>query len=98
MAGARVLVVDDEQDLAESCAFLLERAGHVARCAFSAQQALELMAAESFALVVTDVRMPRMSGMDLLVRLREAAFAEILAHCGEPRLEITSAAIPGRDA
>ena len=31
-----------------------------------------------------------------IVRLRNAAFAEILACCGEPRLDITDAAIPGR--
>jgi 1-acyl-sn-glycerol-3-phosphate acyltransferase len=29
-----------------------------------------------------------------IVRLRDAAFAEVLAHCGEPRLEVVSAAIP----
>ena len=31
-----------------------------------------------------------------IVRLRDAAFAEVLAACGEPRLDITDAAIPGR--
>ena len=32
-ARERVLVVDDEPDLAESCAYFLERAGYEARCA-----------------------------------------------------------------
>ena len=94
MGGARVLVVDDEQDLAESCAFLLERAGHTARCAFSAQQALELMASESFALVVTDVRMPRMSGMELLAAIKARdPDVEVLLITGYPDLQMAVAAI-----
>jgi len=94
VGGARVLVVDDEQDLAESCAFLLERAGHVARCAFSAQKALELMAAESFALVVTDVRMPRMSGMELLAAIKARdPDVEVLLITGYPDLQMAVAAI-----
>lgn len=31
-----------------------------------------------------------------IIRLRDAAFAQILDHCGEPRLEIPSAAVPGQ--
>jgi two-component system response regulator AtoC len=94
VGGARVLVVDDEQDLAESCAFLLERAGHTARCAFSAQKALELMASESFALVVTDVRMPRMSGMELLAAIKARdPDVEVLLITGYPDLQTAVAAI-----
>ena len=67
----RVLVVDDEPDLAESCAYFLDRAGYEARCAESAPEALEMLQKEQFSVVVSDVRMPRMSGMELLKAIRE---------------------------
>ncbi len=37
---------------------------------------------------------PEGDGFREALRLREAAFAEILAHCGEPKIEVTSAAVP----
>ena len=43
----RVLVVDDEPDLAESCAYFLERAGYEARTVESAPDALELLSKEA---------------------------------------------------
>ncbi|MEO6597983.1 MAG: response regulator, partial [Planctomycetota bacterium] len=94
MAGERVLVVDDEPDLAESCAFFLERAGHEARCATSATEALGLMAAHEFALVVSDVRMPRMSGMELLAAIKARdPDVEVLLITGYPDLQMAVAAI-----
>lgn len=94
MAAARVLVVDDEPDLAESCAWLLQRAGHETVCATSAVQALELMAKTPFALVVTDVRMPRMSGMELLTAIKARdPDVEVLLLTGYPDLQMAVAAI-----
>ena len=65
-ARQRVLVVDDEPDLAESCAFFLERAGYEAECVHAAQDALDLLERRPCDVVVSDVRMPRMSGICLL--------------------------------
>ncbi len=90
----RVLVVDDEPDLAESCAFFLERAGHEAHCATSGPQALELMAEAPFALVVSDVRMPRMSGMELLAAIKARdPDVEVLLITGYPDLQVAVLAI-----
>ncbi len=90
----RVLVVDDEPDLAESCAYFLERAGYDARCVSSASEALELLRQESFAVVVSDVRMPRMSGMELLAAIRERdPDIEVLLLTGYPDLQMAVAAI-----
>jgi len=61
-----VLVVDDERDLAESTAYFLERAGFAAECATSAADALAAMQKRPFAVVVSDVRMPKMTGTELL--------------------------------
>ena len=53
MTAERVLVVDDERDMAESCGFFLERAGMQVRLAFSGEEALELLDKNEFDLVVT---------------------------------------------
>ncbi|MCA8948728.1 MAG: sigma-54-dependent Fis family transcriptional regulator [Planctomycetes bacterium] len=94
VTGDRVLVVDDERDLAESCAYFLERAGYDASCATSGEQALELLERSPFALVITDVRMPRMSGMDVLaaVKARDPD-VEVLIITGYPDLQMAVAAI-----
>lgn len=94
MTGARVLVVDDEPDLAESCAYFLERAGYATRCASSAVEALELLGREPFALVLSDVRMPRMSGMELLAAIKQRdPDVEVVLLTGYPDLEMAVAAI-----
>ncbi len=66
----RVLIVDDEENLRLVLRTLLERHGYIVETAATAERALELV--ESFGpdAVLTDVRMPRMSGLDLLATLR----------------------------
>ena len=94
MAGERVLVVDDERDFAESNAFLLGRAGFSAHCATSAAEALSRLRSEVFAVVVTDVRMPRMSGMELLAAIKQSdPDVEVLLLTGHPDLQMAVSAI-----
>lgn len=94
MSSERVLVVDDEQDLAESCAYFLERAGYDAACATSGEMALDLLSREPYALVITDVRMPRMSGMDLLTAIKQKdPDIEVLIITGYPELQMAVTAI-----
>ncbi|MCR9244032.1 MAG: sigma-54 dependent transcriptional regulator [bacterium] len=93
-APVRVLVVDDEKDLAESCAFFLERAGYHARCATSGEAALRLLDEQPCSLVITDVRMPRMSGMDLLTAIKQRdPDIEVLIITGHPDLQMAVQAI-----
>ncbi|MBL8755950.1 MAG: sigma-54-dependent Fis family transcriptional regulator [Planctomycetes bacterium] len=94
MAKSRVLVVDDERDLAESTAYFLERAGFTAEFVTSAADALAAMAREPFAVVVSDVRMPRMSGMELLAAIKRSdPDVEVLLLTGYPDLQMAVAAI-----
>ncbi len=90
----RVLVVDDERDMAESCAFLLDRAGYETRTAFSGPDALEEIGRQSFSLVITDLRMPGMSGLRLLdeVKARDPD-VEVLVITGFPEIETAVSAI-----
>src|SRR5437899_8096004 len=71
MNGSTVLIVDDEQTLARSAkAFLLDH-GYEAEVAGSGEQALELLKSLQPEAVFADVRLPGMSGIDLLKRIRE---------------------------
>jgi CheY-like chemotaxis protein len=66
----RILVVDDDQEVATSIVRALECLGHSAtRCAH-AQEALEFIGAQNFDLLLVDYRMPDMTGLDLITLLR----------------------------
>jgi len=67
----RILVVDDEFGMREGCRRILEAEGHTVVTAESGEQALELFAAGGVELALIDLKMPGMSGVELLVRLRE---------------------------
>jgi two-component system response regulator AtoC len=66
----RVLVVDDEENLRLVLRTILKRAGYEVEVATSGEEALEKV--ESFGpdVILTDVRMPKMSGLDLLAALK----------------------------
>lgn len=66
-----VLVVDDEAPIRELLVRLLERRGYTVQAADSGHTALELAASHPFSLVICDVRMPSMSGVELHRRLEE---------------------------
>jgi DNA-binding NtrC family response regulator len=90
----RVLLVDDERDLCESNAFFLSRAGFETRCANSGAEALAMLAQEPFAVVVSDVRMPKQSGMELLAAIKRSdPDVEVLLLTGYPDLQAAVAAI-----
>jgi two-component system response regulator HydG len=65
-----VLVVDDEEDLRELCLEALSERGFEVRCAENGNRALEVLAGEQVDLVLTDLQMPGMSGIDLLRSVR----------------------------
>ena len=66
-----VHIIDDDEALRESLAFLLRTAKLEVKSFDSAKTFLDALPDELLACVITDVRMPDMSGIDLLRRLRE---------------------------
>jgi two-component system, LuxR family, response regulator FixJ len=66
-----VHVIDDDEALRESLAFLLRTAKLEVKSFDSAKAFLEALPDASLACVITDVRMPDLSGIDLLKRLKE---------------------------
>jgi len=90
----RILVVDDEVDLAESIAFFLKRAGYAVSVATNGDDALELMQKQAFDLVLTDLRMPRMTGLQLLAAAKSRdPDIEVLVITGFPEIQTAVSAI-----
>ncbi|TMI99473.1 MAG: response regulator [Bacillati bacterium ANGP1] len=73
---ARVLVVDDEESIRDLCARVLSRAGYTVITAPSGEDAVALLTREAFALVISDIRMPGISGLEVLERAK-ATYPEI---------------------
>lgn len=69
-AGRRILVVDDNQDSAESLALLLELHGHEVRTAFAGPAALETASTFRPDVVLLDIGLPGMDGYEVARRLR----------------------------
>ncbi len=70
MTPRSVLVVDDDESLRRVTQVQLEQAGYQVTTAPSGSDALRMMETSQFHLVITDLRMPGMSGLELLTRIR----------------------------
>ncbi len=78
MAQATILVVDDELEVRETLADCLIAYGYKIVTAVSAKAALDVLERSAVDLILTDVHMPGMSGVELCARLK-----------GEPRFQLT---------
>lgn len=65
MGAGMILLVDDDDDVRETSADMLAELGYVVRQADSGAVALEMLSATEFDVMVTDIRMPGMSGLEL---------------------------------
>ena len=70
---AKIMVVDDEVNIREALAALLEADGYEVAAAASAEAAMERMGKEPFDIVISDLRLEGRSGLDLLQSLRETS-------------------------
>jgi DNA-binding NtrC family response regulator len=71
MTTSTVLIVDDERTLARAVKAFLSESGYEAEVAGTAEEAIELLPRLRPDVVFADVRLPGMSGIDLLRRIRE---------------------------
>jgi DNA-binding NtrC family response regulator len=71
MSGQRILVVDDEPDMVENCTRLLRRAGYRILGTTDAERALALLESERPDLLLTDLKMPGIDGLELMRRARD---------------------------
>jgi CheY-like chemotaxis protein len=80
-SAARIVVVEDEPDIATFLRDALRKEGFRASAAFDAQEALELLRREPADLVILDLMLPDMSGLEVLKQLKrheETAFARVI--------------------
>ena len=68
---AEILIIDDHDSMREGLELLLRRRGHRTRSAESGIRGLELLQEEPASLVITDLKMARMDGMEVLRRVKE---------------------------
>ncbi len=71
--SAYVLVVDDEGANRYSVSKTLQRVGYIVNEAASGEEALEIMQKQHFDVILTDIRMPGIDGVELLRRIKEEA-------------------------
>ena len=67
----KILVVDDELSMREFLSILLTREGYEVTVAGSAEKAMQIMDSVLFDLVLSDVNMPGLSGIDLLAHIKD---------------------------
>ena len=72
MKRRSILLVDDDESLRRITQLQLEEAGHEVLTASSGDAALKVIEEETPALVITDFKMPGLSGLELLKKVREA--------------------------
>src|SRR5271155_1224263 len=86
-----IAIVDDDEAMQDSLRDLMEAAGLAARCFGSAEEFLESDLHRKAACLIVDIRMPKMSGLDLQAKLKEeesnVPIIFITAH-GDARMRI----------
>jgi EAL domain-containing protein (putative c-di-GMP-specific phosphodiesterase class I) len=87
MTGS-ILIVDDESTLREVYATLLTEAGYKVQTAGGGKEAMDLIAKTRFDLILTDISMPDMDGLQLLRAVRERDLdIPVVLVTGNPRVE-----------
>jgi len=76
LKNARVLIVDDEPGIRESLQGVLEDEGFTCDAVESGEQCLKELARKSYELVLLDVWLPGIDGMETLARIQEIPFAD----------------------
>ena len=85
LCGSRVLVVEDDAAMRETLARCLRREGASVSEAEDGLQGLESLMAGAFDLVISDVHMPKMNGLDFLREVKKIYRTPILLMTGEPK-------------
>ncbi len=70
--NANILIVDDEKVVRDSCKRILHGKGYIISEAENAEEALRMIEKYSYDLVLTDIRLPGMDGIELLQKIKES--------------------------
>src|SRR5437762_4963464 len=64
-----ILIVDDEQSIRETCATVSEQCGMKATAVATAEEALEVLEHSAIDIVLTDLKLPRSNGVELMKKV-----------------------------
>jgi two-component system response regulator PilR (NtrC family) len=67
----KILIIDDEKSVLDMLNVVFKKEGYRVKKSLSAQKALELIDGEDFDLIISDIRLPQISGMELLRKIKE---------------------------
>ena len=95
----RLLVVDDEVDLCRSIGNYFEIFGYQTKTVNGGQEALDILAQESFQLVITDIHMPKVDGVELLekIKAKDVHIPKVLVISGDADLPVEELYNKGAD-
>ncbi len=99
VATARILVADDEESIRDLCARVLTRAGYAVKTVPSGEDAVRTLAEAAFDLLISDIRMPGMSGLEVLERTKTAyphIRVVLITGFGTPQI-LSRGQLPGAD-
>ncbi len=86
----RVLVVDDEEDLLKTMEVALNNEGYQVKCSQTGNDAIGFFKDKPFDIVITDIKMPGMNGVDVLNKVKELdKFVEVIILTGFSTVENT---------
>jgi DNA-binding response OmpR family regulator len=74
----KILVVDDEKLLVKGIKFNLENEGYEVECAYDGQAAVDLARSGEFDLIILDLMMPELDGLEACVKIREFSNVPII--------------------
>jgi DNA-binding NtrC family response regulator len=90
----RILVVDDEEIVRISCRRILTPLGYTVETTPDGLQALELMKENKYDLILTDLKMPHMDGMEVMAEIRKREpDAKVIIVTGYSTIEVAVKAI-----
>jgi len=67
----KILIIDDEKSILDLLSVVFEKEGYHVETSLAATRAVDLMGHKDFDLIISDIKMPKMNGMELLKYVRE---------------------------
>ena len=69
----KILIVDDERSMRDVLSIMLKRSGYEVTVASDGSEAIQQVGKDIFDLVITDLKMPKVGGLEVLKAVKEAA-------------------------